>query len=469
MIGRVAQVKPNTSSSQPTLLTIAWPIFIEQTLRILIGTVDTFMVSHVSDGAVAALGVANQFVVLALICFNFIGIGASVVITHHVGAGDAPGAKKIVATAISVNFWIGLICSAVAYLFAAPLLRLMQLPPDLMVYAQPFLALMGGSLFMEAMNGAIGASLRAHGYTRDAMVVTLLQNVVNIIGSCVLLFGFFGAPKMGVLGVALASVFSRVVSSIALWILLERRLKLRLHITDFVSLPLERIKRILHIGLPAAGEHMSYWLSLMVITSFAARLGGESLAQMTYTQNVQRLVILFSISLGLGTEILIGRLIGAGEFEHAYREVRKNLRTGLLIATGAIVVVAIFAPQLLGLFSHDATIIAGGTLLLRMSIVYEPGRVFNIVIINSLRATGDARFPVQIAMFSEWFFGVPLAWFLCLKIHWGLPGIWIAMMIEEWLRGLIMHRRWVGRRWMKYARRSREQVTGNIIPVVPET
>ena len=466
MIG-TKSVKAN-SSTQPTLLAIAWPIFVEQTLRILIGTVDTFMVSHVSDGAVAALGIANQFVVLALICFNFIGIGASVVITHHVGAGDAKGAQKIVTTAISVNTWIGLIVSVIAYLFAAPLLRLMQLPPDLMQYAEPFLVLMGGSLFLEAMNGAIGASLRAHGYTKDAMVVTTIQNVINIAGNCVLLFGLFGAPKMGVTGVALSSVFSRVVASIALWILLERRLKLSLRARDLIDLQLDRIKRILHIGLPAAGEHMSYWLSLMVITSFAARLGTESLTQMTYTQQVQRLVILFSVALGLGTEILIGRMIGAGEFEAAYREVMKNVRTGLMIATGAIVVVAIFAPQLLGLFSHDPVIIAGGTLLLRMSIVYEPGRVFNIVIINALRATGDARFPVQIAMCSEWFLSVPLAWFLCLKLNWGIPGIWIAMMSEEWLRGLIMYRRWTGRKWLKYAHRSREQVTGAIIPVVPE-
>ena len=79
------------SAVQPTLLAIAWPIFVEQSLHILIGTVDTFMVSHVSDGAGASLGVANQFVVLAPICFNFIGIEASVVIIHHVGANDRTG------------------------------------------------------------------------------------------------------------------------------------------------------------------------------------------------------------------------------------------------------------------------------------------------------------------------------------------------------------------------------------------
>lgn len=457
-----------TTPVKTTLLTIAWPIFVEQTLRILIGTVDTFMVSHVSDGAVAALGVANQFVVLALICFNFIGIGASVVITHHVGANDRAGAEKIVTTAIAVNTWIGLIVSLSTYFFAGPLLHFMQLPPELMPHARPFLKLMGGTLFMESMNIAIGASLRAHGHTRDAMVVTLIQNALNIAGNSILLFGLFGAPKMGVPGVALSSVFSRVVASIILWILLDRRLKLMLRLRDFIELRVDRVKRILHIGLPAAGENMSYWMSLMVITSFAARLGEQSLATMTYTQQIQRLVILFSIALGLGTEILIGRMVGAGEFEAAYREVLKSLRTGLIIAVVAISLVAITAPKLLGLFSHDPAIIAGGTLLLWMSLIYEPGRVFNIVIINSLRATGDARFPVQIAACSQWLFSVPLCWILGLKLHWGLPGIWGAMMIEEWFRGMVMYRRWKKRGWMKYAQRSREKVLADTLPLVPE-
>jgi putative MATE family efflux protein len=460
--------KPAATAPKLTLLAIAWPIFIEQTLRILIGTVDTFMVSHVSDGAVAALGIAHQFVVVALIAFNFIGIGASVIITHHIGADDRAGAEKIVITSIAVNTWIGLLASVVAFVFAAPLLRLMQLPEELMGYALPFLTMMGGTLFMEAMNTSIGASLRAHGHTRDAMVVTVIQNVLNIAGNCVLLFGLFGAPRMGVTGVALSSVASRVVATIILLVLLDRRLRLKLRAGDFFELPLERLKRILHIGLPAAGENMSWWVSMMVITSFAARMGGDSLATMTYTMNVQRLVILFSLALGLGTEILIGRLIGAGEFEEAYRQVLKSVRTGLLIATGAILIVVVFAAPLMGLFSHNEAIIAGGVLLLRLSIIYEPGRVFNIVIINALRATGDARFPLQIAACSQWLLSVPLCWFFGITLGWGLGGIWIAMMIEEWLRGLIMYRRWKRRDWLKFAHRSRDQASANTLPLIPE-
>jgi putative MATE family efflux protein len=451
-----------------SLIAIAWPIFIEQTLRILIGTVDTFMVSHVSDGAVAALGVANQFVVLALVGFNFIGIGASVVVTHHVGAGDRSGAKRIAATAIAVNTWIGLAASLIAFTCAGRLLHLAHLPEELMGYARPFLVLMGGTLFMEAMNTAIGASLRAHGHTRDAMVVTTIQNILNIAASSTLLFGLFGAPKLGVIGVACASIFSRFVASLIFWILLARRLHLRLKLRDFVDLKFPEIRRILHIGVPAAGENMSYWLSLMVITSFTARMGAESLAAMTYTMNIQRTVILFSISLGLGTEILIGQLIGAGAFEAAHRQVIKSVRIGIIGATSAVLVVALAAPHLIGIFTHDPVILATGVFLLRLAVIYEPGRVFNIVIINALRATGDARFPIRVAIFSEWCFSVPLCYLFGLKFHWGLTGIWIAMMIEEWARGLLMARRWAKRGWMEHAKRSRAQVAGETVPLAVE-
>jgi Na+-driven multidrug efflux pump len=114
-------------------------------------------------------------------------------------------------------------------------------------------------------------------------------------------------------------------------------------------------------------------------------------------------------------------------------------------------------------------VITGGVWLLCISIAYEPGRVFNIVIINALRATGDARFPVQIAACSQWLLSVPLCWLLGIKLGWGLTGIWIAMMTEEWIRGLLMYRRWERRDWLKFAHRSRDQASANTLPLIPES
>lgn len=443
-----------------TLLSIAWPIFVEQALRMLIGTVDVFMVSHVSDDAVAALGVAHQIVILFLMAFNFVGVGSSVVITHYLGAKDRAGADLITTNAIAVNTWLGLIVSVAVFVFAAPMLRLMQLPEQLMEHAVPFLTLMGGTLFMESMNMSIAATLRAHHHTRDAMFVTAGQNVVNVVTGAILLFGLFGAPKMGVVGVALGSVFSRCCACVALWILLDYRTRLRLRARHFLSIAWDKVGRILHIGLPAAGENVCYWLALMTVTTFTARMGAAQLAIQSYTLQIQWIVMIFSFSLGLGTEIMIGHLVGAGKFEEAYRQLLSSVRTGFLVSSTGIVIVALLGPWLFRFFTADAAIIAGGAVLLRVGILTEPGRVFNIVVINSLRATGDVGFPIKMAVLSMWCVWVPLAWFLGLKLGLGLVGIWIAMATDEWTRGLMMYRRWKRRDWLPFAQRSHARAMG---------
>jgi putative MATE family efflux protein len=452
-----------------SLLAIAWPIFVEQGLRMLIGTVDVFMVSHVSDHAVAGLSVANQILVFFIIAFNFIGIGSSIVITHYLGAGDRAGADRLTTSAIALNTWLGLGASVAVFFCAASLLRLMHLPAELLPYALPFLSMMGGSLFMESMNMSVAAVLRAHGHTRDAMFVTVGQNILNVCGNCILLFGLLGAPQMGVVGVALSGVFSRCCASIAFFVLLDYRTHLRLRALDFIRIDWSKVGRVLRIGLPAAGENMTYWLAFMLMTTFIARLGGDSLAIQSYTFQVQWFVILFSVSIGLGTEIMIGHLVGAGKFEEAYRELLKSLRIGFLFAIGGIFVLALFAPLILGVFTPNPVIIAGGTVLLRIAMITEPGRVFNIIVINSLRATGDVGFPISMAVFSMWGVWIPLAWLLGIKLGWGLPGIWLAMATDEWLRGILMYRRWKSRAWLKHARRSRAQVANDPLTVAPKS
>jgi putative MATE family efflux protein len=421
------------------------------------------MVSHLGDDAVAGLSVANQIVMLFIISFAFIGIGSSVVITHHLGAHDRQGADRISATAIATNFWIGFAVSLLVTIFSTPMLRLMQLPDAPLAFAKPFLALMGGTLFLESMNVSIAATLRAHTHTRDAMLVALGQNILNVIGNCLLLFGMFGCPKLGVVGVAISSVFSRLAACVALWIMLERRTGLRLGWRDFLGIKMKNVRRVLHIGLPAAGENISYWLAFMVVTTFIAHMGATQLATQTYTLNISRWVILLNVSIGLGTEIVIGHLIGAGKFEEAYRELLRSLRVAFCCAIGGMIFLSIMAPWLLGAFTKNTAIIVAGTILIRMGLLLEPGRVFNVVVISSLRATGDARFPVIAGFLCMWGLWVPFAWFLGIKLGWGLIGIWISMICDEWTRGLLMYNRWSKRKWLPAAERSRLTARGDAI------
>ena len=452
---------PKTNSqavAQRKLLPLAWPIFIEQLLHMSTGVIDTFMVSHISDGAVAALGSANQIIILFIVLFGVVGIGTSVVITHHLGGADRAGADRIAATAIGVNTWFGVIASVLVLALAKPMLDLIQLSPALQVYALPFLAIMGATLFLEAIIQSISAVLRAHGFTRDAMVVAIGQNILNVIGNSVLLFGLWGAPKMGVEGVALSTVFSRVVACAVMWALLRYRIQLRVRVSDFFNIPKERLGRILHIGLPAAAEQASWFLAFMTVTAFTARMGDQTLATQSYAMQLVWIVVLCSVAIGLATEIIIGHMVGAGEFDAAYQQLLRSLRVGLVISLGVATLVALTSPWLLAIFTKDPVIIATGVVLMRMGILLEPGRVFNLVVINALRATGDARYPVLMGVFSMWGVLVLGSWFLGTYLGLGLVGVWIAMTADEWLRGLMMYRRWKQRKWLKYAERTRAKV-----------
>lgn len=135
----------------------------------------------------------------------------------------------------------------------------------------------------------------------------------------------------------------------------------------------------------------------------------------------------------------------------AYMRLMKSVRISFLLTLAIVGTASLFRHDLIGLFTEDPAIIATGASIFLLSIVLEPGRTFNMVIINSLRATGDARFPVLMGVCSMWGVSVPLAYLLGVHLEIGLLGIWIAFAVDEWLRGLIMLLRWKSRVWEKKA------------------
>ena len=450
---------PNPSRVRAAgLFAITWPIFIEQLSHILPGIVDTFMVSHLGDDAVAGLAVANQIVNFCVILFSFIAIGSAVVLTHYLGAGDRAGAERVVANAVGVNFWLGMATSVLVWGYSGQLLRLLQLPPLLLPYAQPFLALMGGTLFLESLNVVFGALLRAHGHTRETMLIAVGMNVLNLALNVVLIFGLLGCPKLGVIGAALSTVISRALACGAMLWIVRRRLHLSMRLSWLSDFSRAAIGPILRIGLPAAGENLCWQASFMMITYFVGQMGAAQLATFSYAMQLSMIMMMLGIAIGIGTEIMIGHMIGAGQLDAAYRQLLRSLRLGLGVTILSTCAVVGLAPWLFGMFSNDPAIIAAGAALLRMSLLLEPGRTFNLVVINSLRATGDARFPVLMGMCSMWGVAVPLAWLLGLHLGWGLVGVWIAFTCDEWVRGLSMYARWKSRVWEKHAHAVRAQL-----------
>ncbi|WP_227395785.1 MATE family efflux transporter [Jeotgalibacillus aurantiacus] len=432
-----------------TLFALTWPIFIEISLHMLMGNADTLMLSQYSDDSVAAVGVANQILSLIIVMFGFVATGTSILVAQYLGAKKDRSAAEIVVISIVANLIFGLALSLAIVILDQQLLRLLDIPAELLPEATVYLQIVGGLSFIQSVIMTIGAILRSYSFTKDAMYVTLGMNILNVAGNYLVIFGPFGFPVLGVEGVAYSTAISRVIGLCAVFYLLLRRTKYSLPFRQLFSLPAGHLKNLLKIGIPSAGEHLSYNASQLVITAFIAAMGTEALTTKVYTQNLMMFIFLFAVAIGQGSQILIGHMVGAGKFEEAYKRCIKSLRLAILISLLMAVIFAIFSRNLLGIFTSNEDILALGSILIFLTIILEPGRSFNLVVINALRAAGDVKFPVYIGILSMWGIAVFFAYLLGVFFGLGLIGIWIAFSLDEWIRGIIMLKRWKKRGWME--------------------
>jgi putative MATE family efflux protein len=370
-------------------------------------------------------------------------------VAQNLGAKMNDDAREVSAVSIGANLVFGLVLSAAVFIFSEQLLRLMDLPPELFDEANSYLKIVGGFSFIQSLIMTVSSIIRSYGFTRDIMYVTIGMNVLNVIGNYFFIFGPFGFPVLGVEGVAISTTVSRIIGLLAAIYVMTKRIPGSLPLSMLFSFPKKHLKNLLNIGIPSAGEHLSYNGSQMVITYFIATLGTQALTAKVYTQNVMMFIFLFSIAISQGTQILIGHMVGAKEIENAYKRALKSLKLAIIISIAAAVIVSFFSKDLLGIFTDNMSIIELGTTLILLTIILEPGRSFNLVLISSLRAAGDVKFPVYMGILSMWGVSVTLSYFLGIYLEMGLVGIWIAFIADEWLRGLLMLWRWRSRVWVK--------------------
>lgn len=438
-------------SRQFHLFFLTWPIFLEVFLFMLMGIADTFMLSAISDDAVSGVGAANQYLVIAILILEVIGNGASIVVAQYIGSRKYIEAAKISAHAVTLNLLIGLIISAAFVVFGNQMLERLNLTGGILDYAKSYLTIVGGGIFLQAIINSLAAIVRVHGFTKAAMLVSLGMNIVHIAGNYALIFGHFGFPELGVEGAAISSVGSRAMAVIVFLWLLYRVTQVRIEWSYYVTLSKEYIRKILKIGIPSAMEQVMYHSCQTVFLFYATYLGAEVLAARQYAANISMFIYLFAIAIGMGTSIIVGRLVGGNRQDEAYERVWKSLRWASGATLLMVIVIISLRKPLMGLFTVDPEIIRLGANVLLLSVVLETGRTMNIVLINSLRAAGDAKYPLWIGMFSMVAMSLPLGYLFVFKLDLGLAGIWLAIAADEWLRAVIMFFRWKSRAWEKHS------------------
>lgn len=415
----------------------------------MLGAVDTIMLSQYSDESVAAVGVVNQIVMFAFLIFEVINIGTSVLCSQYLGAKMQKNMVQVVGVALLFNLVVGLLISAILHYGATTLLGWMGLRPELLKYGIGYMQIVGAFAFFQAISFTISASLRSANKAIYPMMVTVLVNIMNIIGNYSLIFGKWGMPALGAEGAAISTSVARGVSMVVLFVILFRKHIPRFPLNYFRPFPWVELKNLLKVGLPSAGENMSYSFSQVVITYFINILGNNALATRTYTVNIVMFVYLFAIAMAQGGAISIGHLVGQKKIRAAYLLGKYVMRLSILVSLVLSCVWAASGHFIFSMLTDNQEIIKMGVTIMLVDIIVEIGRAVNIYATNALRSAGDVNFPFYVGVAVQWIVSVGFSYLFGIHWGWGLVGMWCAFLLDENIRALLFVKRWNSMRWAK--------------------
>jgi len=431
------------------LFKLAAPIFIETLLIMMLGAVDVIMLSRHSDNSVAAVGVVNQIIVLTFLIFEVINLGTSVLCSQYLGAKMHKNVVQVVGVSLLMNLVVGVSVSLFLFGMNETILQWMGLTPELMKDGTDYMRIVGAFAFFQAISLTLSASLRSANKAIYPMMVTVVVNMLNIIGNYTLIFGEFGFPEMGVEGAAISTAFSRGVSMVILFIILFRKHIRKFPLAYFRPFPFKELKNLLKVGLPSAGEQLSYSSSQVVITYFINVLGTEALAARTYSVNIIMFSFLFCIAIAQGGAICIGHLIGEKRPHAAFLLGKYVMKKSVLITVCLSLITALMGPFIFGWLTTNEQIIRMGVTILAIDVILEIGRPINIFATNALRAAGDVNYPFYLGLVVMWSVAVGCGYLFGIHWGWGLAGMWVAFLLDENIRGIVFVRRWYGMKWVK--------------------
>lgn len=433
------------------MVRLCLPLVMEQFFRALVSSADTLMLRFYSEKAVAGVGLMAQYAYFLMLMFNVIAVGTSIVLAQYVGAKKSRDELNSVAGAATVMVLsIAVIIAIVVLTVTGSLLtNCYKLESEVYLAAYQYFMIFGGcGAVFNALGLLQSAILRCYGYTREALLISVASNIINVIGNAISLYGLFGLPVFGVKGVAWASTISLAASVVMLAAVIHSKKDVCYDIKRFVRIDRLYYKQILKVGLPSASESMSYNLAQIVTMNMISALGTFAMASNVYTRTISQYVGVVTVGMGAAGQIKAGYYVGAGQSEVLYRKMFKYSAVATAVSVSLILLANVFRAPLINLFTDEAQIYSTVEMLLKISCLLEAGKALNIMWIGALKGTGDVRFPVLYGICSNWSIMVLLGSILGLRCKMGIAGFWLGTAIEETTRGIVMVFRWKSKRWM---------------------
>jgi putative MATE family efflux protein len=419
----------------------------EQLLSMMVGIVDTFLVGHLGAAPLAAVGLANQWVLMATTLFGAIAVGSTALIARFIGAEEPENADQVLRQSVLLGAFIGVVATLLGVTLARPAIALLGAPDDVIDLSTSYLRVVASIFFFSTLMFIGNASLRGAGDTRTPLYIMLVVNALNIVVAWTAINGPFGLPRLGVVGSALGAASGRLVGGLLVMAILVRgRSGLQLRLAHLRP-DWDMIRRILRVGLPTGMEQMLFRTGHMAFARILAELG-----TMAYAANQVAIIVLsLSFMPGFGFAIaattLVGQSLGAKEPEAAEQRAYTAYRLGASLMTTIGLIIVLFPAQFMGAFTDEAQVVALGRVPVRVVGLAQPILAAAMIFPGGLRGAGDTRYPMMINGASIWLIRLPLAYLLALSLDWGLGGAWVAMALDFALRASLNFLRFRGGRW----------------------
>lgn len=443
----------NSNRGALPMFQLTFPIAMEQFFRVLVSSIDTIMLGNYSLEASSGVSVVSQYIFFLNLIFSVIATGCSIVLSQYIGAQkDKKELNHIAQSSAVMMFIVSLILTFAVIFGTKPILSLYDLEPAVRTAAEDYFIIFGGyCCFFNAFTLLQGAILRSYGHTKEAMITSIVANVVNVLGNALSLYKWFGLPVFGVKGVAWASGISMIVSVFMFIFFMSKRKDVNFTIRGITHVNSNSYKTVLSIGIPTAGESLSYNLSQILIMKWITNLGTNEIASQNFTQTVMRFVFATAIAIGNATQIKAGYLVGSKQSDVAYKKVIKYQ----FIATGCsaffVLLANIFKNPIISIFPYEPHVYEYMKILFICCIYVELGRTLNLVYVGALKGAGDIKFPVFYGIFSMWGIMVLGSYIFGIKLGFGLPAFYLCIGTDETTRGIVMLLRWKSKRWKKHA------------------
>jgi MATE family, multidrug efflux pump len=412
----------------PPLVRLAWPVALADLAWVSGGLIDNAMAGRVSAEAIGGIAVGGAlFWPVAFFGVDVL-LGLDFPVAHAVGAGNTREAHRFLVQGFYLSAGLALILTLVIRA-ATPLLATWGIRDEIRAQAVPFLDATTWSLLPLLLSVTLRRYLQARGLVRPVMVALVSSRLVHAAVDWTLIFGHLGAPALGARGAGWALCASSsylVLTLLTYTLLLDHR-----HPTGLRAVSLrpdvERLLRLLRLGVPAAGRALLEIGAVSAVTALAGRLDAVSLAAHQIALNSVGTTFMMSLGISSAGAVRVGQALGRGDSTAAGRAgwAALLLGGGFMLAAGLGFATA--PRAIMRVFTPEASVIAIGASLLLLGALFQVADGLQIVATGVLRGTGDTRTPVISNLVAYWLVGIPLGYVLCFWRGWGVLGLWMGL------------------------------------------